>query len=442
VTAFGRAPLSWVAVSLAAVCGCEKVSHENIDRWENTEKGAGKLRDALTGDHSDELRAHAAQVLIRTGELDYVLEVLDAEEKGERAAIMPLLVERLARDAALESELSRPQPHHVAAKDALFELRDRAPPEVRSSIESTLIAWLTGGYYEGRSKSGRTSGRRIVRAIGDAAGPALVAAARRVLDRPPDAEGRRARLGDELLGSLALSGHPGAIGLLLDLVEKPQLDPSLSRRALDALEVAYIRPKGIERASGEALEPIAGRIAALAGDAEQPARVADVAIALLAAIGPACRQHFVDLVSHPHPNESFRWAALQNGVRCGGVEAVVPLVNALPERAEYSRVKLDKYLWREIMALPEKRAVAARARELLGAESWVGRVTGVELLGKLQLRGQTEADADLVSRLAGDTARLRGWYPKNEQKTDPRLGQVASQVARELTEVAQPPKSK
>lgn len=429
-----------LALVVAGLGACERVTHENIDRWENTEQGEGKLRDALTGDHSAELRAHAAQVLIRIGELDFVTEVLDAEGEPARIQIMPLLVERLARDAALEDEMSRPQPHHVAAKDALFELRDRAPPAVRHTIDTTLIGWLTGGYYEGRSKSGRFSGRRIIRAIGPSAGPALVGAARRILEKPI-IDDRGERLGDELLGSLALSGSPEAIGLLLDLIEKPHADRSLPVRSVKALEQAFINPQGLEPVSGAPLTSLTDRLERLA--AESGVRgAADVAVALLASIGPECRESFVRLVSHTHENPNYRWAVLQNGVRCGGAAAVTPLVEALPTRESYPRLKLDRYLWREIMALPEKKSVADQARALLKSKNWVARVTGVELLGKLRIRGQAGADAELVSRLAGDGTRLRGWRPKTERKPDPTLGDVARAVAQKLREVAQPTKSK
>jgi hypothetical protein len=429
-------------ISVVLFAACETVSHENIDRWENTEKGAGKLRDALSGDHSPELRAHAAQVLIRTGELDFVTEILDSEGAPGRAQIMPPLVERLAREAALEDELSRPQPHHVAAKDALFELRDRAPNGLGASIDSTLIGWLTGGYYEGRSKSGRYSGRRIIRAIGTAAGPALVTAARRVLNRPPAADGKRDRLGDELLGSLALSASPGAVGLLLDLIEQPQPDATLAGRALDALERAFISPEGLEPVSGTALAPLAERLAGIVRNETLGARAADVAIALLASIGPECLEPLGGLLSFSHSNPGFRWAVAQNAVRCGQVAAIAPVAEGLPTTERYERAKLDRYLWREIVALPQKAEVAASARKLLESKSWVARVAGVELLGKLRVQKQTEGDAELVSRLASDSTRLRGWYPKTERKPDPTLGQVARQVAQGLRKVAQPTKSK
>ena len=425
---------------LAGLAACEKVTHENIDRWENTESGEEKLRSALAGDHDPELRAHAAQVLIGLGEIDHVLETLEATGDRERQALLPPLVDRLSREAHLEGELTRPQSHHVFAKDALFDLRRLATPALRTGIDRYLIDWLTGGYYEGRAKSGRHSGRRIVRGIGPMAGEALVESAREILDKPPTDEGR-VRLGDELLGSLALSGDPGALGFLLDLIEKPQADTSLPQRAAEALREAYVEPQAIEAAPGSALGPVAGRLQSLAMAGSTPPPIADIAIRLLAAM-PECLPAFKTIVAHEHENPSFRWVGLQNGIRCAGVAGIAPLAEALPTRAAYPRAMLDRYFWREIRALPDKPAVAAEARQLLQSDSWVAKVTAVELLGKLGVEGHRAGDAKRVEKLAGERTRLRGWYPKTDRKPDPTLGQVAAEVARRLREVAQPTKSK
>lgn len=427
---------------LGALAACEKVSHDNIERWENTDRGETKLRSALSGDHDAELRAHAAQVLIRLGQHEHVLAILGGARERERAAILPPLVERLWRDARLEGELARPQPHHVLAKDALFELRELATPSLRGTIDQHLIAWLTGGYYEGRSRSGRYSGRRIIRGIGAGAGAALVEAAREVLARPPDDQGRRVRLGDELLGSLALSGDPKALSLLVDLVEQPQVDSSLPDRAARALRGAFIKSSAAtDTIAGAALKPIAPRLQSLAMADKTDPGIADAAVDLLAAMGmPGCLPVFVELVAHDHPNPSFRWVATQNGIRCAGVAGIAPITGALPPRGGYAYTLLDRYLWSEILALPNKEAVAAAARQLLVADSWVAKVTGVQLLGKLQSSG----DAERVQRLAKSRTRLRGWY-QQDAKPDPTLGQVAERVARDLRklrEVAQPTKSR
>ena len=55
-----------VAGTLALGMGCEKVDHENIDKWSHTSKGPAKLLKAVGNDAVDaDLSAHAAANLIK-----------------------------------------------------------------------------------------------------------------------------------------------------------------------------------------------------------------------------------------------------------------------------------------------------------------------------------------------------------------------------------------
>ena len=48
-------------VALLATAACEKTTHENIDKWPNTQKGGGKLKKAAASRSIDpDLAAHAA----------------------------------------------------------------------------------------------------------------------------------------------------------------------------------------------------------------------------------------------------------------------------------------------------------------------------------------------------------------------------------------------
>lgn len=437
-----------IAVALASVlalasAGCEKVSHERIGEWESTEKGPEKLADVLSGDYDPDLKAHAAAVLVRIGKDQVAKDALEKMPEAQRSAVMAPLVERLWADAAIEGELTRPGPRQIGAKDALFALRPLASSEIRERIDARLLEWMTGGYYEGRARSGAASGRMVARAIGSAAGPALLDRAYAVLAKPPDAGGDRPRLGDELLGSLALSGNPKALGLLMDLIEKPQKDSTLRRRAMNALHQAFVDPMGIEPVPGKALEPVAGRLEAAAKNEELGGRITNDAIELIAAMGPPdCLRPFVSIVSYPHSKPAFRYIGTQRGIRCGGVEGIIPVTEALPVTGHYQQGILDKYLWSEILALPARKQAAQRARTLLDSKSWVARITGVEVLGKLASPESAGADAELVSRLATDRTRLRGWYAAEAKKPDPTLGQVAGQIAESLRKVASEAKSK
>jgi hypothetical protein len=432
-----------LAVAAALATACEGVDHDSIRKWESTEKGPGKLRAALAGDHDPALRAHAGAVLIQLGETEEVERAFAAMAEGDRDRVMPALIDYLWKEARLEGEMARPGPRAIRAKDALFELREVAGEEDRGRIDALLIEWLTSGYYAGRAQVGRVSGRAIVRAVGGGAGPALVERAHAVIARPQDPDGSWPKLEDELLIALAVSGHGDALDLLIDLIEKESKDPSLPQRAMNGLHAAFVAPQGIEPVAGDALRPVAGRIEAVAKSESLGRRMTNDAAELLSAMGgPECLRAFVSMVAYPHAKEAFRYIGTQRGIRCGRVEGIIPVVEALPATGRYERAILDRYLWREILALPAREAVAERARTLLGSASPVARVTGVEILGRLALPAGAAADAERVAGLAQDRSRLKGWYPAGERRRDPTVGQVASEVAKKLRKVASETESK
>ena len=429
-----HATIAFIIALVLCLTGCEKVSHKSIDKWERTEKGPGKLRKALSGDHSIALRAHAAQVLIRIKELDAVSAVLEKDRDSE--ALMAELEPRLWKDAELAGgDMVRPNGMQVSAKDALFDLRQFAGDATKTQLDAHLVAWLTSGYYEGRARTGRHSGRRIIGAIGPGAGPSLVESAQGLLAKPPTAEGGIARLGDELLVGLAFSGHPKALDLLLDLIENEQKEKTLGKRSMNALYTAYVKPDaGLEKAPGKYLEEITPRLDAIAKNESMSGRMANDALSLIVEVGmPACLPPFVSIVAYPHADVAFRYIGTQQGIRCGGVDGVVPVTEALPTSVAYERAILNKYLWREILALPAQKVVAERARSLLESKGWVSRITGIELLGALARKGTAKADAELIAKLKGDRTKLRGWWGKGSKKRDPTLGQVASEVAAKLS---------
>ena len=116
-------------VLAVAVAGCEKPSHENIDRWRGTVKGPGKLSKALTDEDLDpELRAHAAQALISLEKLDEVEATISELEGGTKMAVLAKLIPRLWDDSKLAEELAMPTSKQLLAKDAMFALRAHSGP--------------------------------------------------------------------------------------------------------------------------------------------------------------------------------------------------------------------------------------------------------------------------------------------------------------------------
>lgn len=432
-----------VALALLQLA-CERVTHENVDRWRQTEKGPDKLEAALASDeHPADLRAHAAQNLVQIERFDAVEESLEAMPEDQRAAVLAELAPRLWEDARVDGDMTVPSTRQTNAKDALYFTRRFADDVTRAKIDSYLIDWFAGGYYEGRATAGRVTGNMAMRAVGPAAGPRLLEGARSILAKPPDEKGMRPQLGDRLLEALAFSGHPEALALLFDVMENPRGDVSLPERAMGALHRAYVEPVGTEPANGKALVPVLPEILAVVRDEDASGTMVNDAVDLVAAVGmPECLPPFVDMVSYPHTAEAFRWMGVQRGIRCGQAGGIVPVVEALPATTSYQRGLLDKYLWDEVLKIPARDRVAEAARTLLQSDSWVARVSGVELLGALARPATAAEDAERIRELAGDGRVLRGWWgeqkgvPPGERRQDPTLGQVAREVAQRLEDVA------
>ncbi len=439
------------ALALLFVSACsEDVSHENLDRWRSTQKGPAKIGSAFNSDEvAPELRAHAAQNLIALDRFAEVRQRFETMPESVRHPIVAALAPRLWEDAKVDGEMTVPSDRQWAAKDALYEVRRFASEATRAEIDRYLVEWLAGGYYEGRATAGRVSGRMVVRAIGPSVAPKLLEAARSTVARPPDAKGSRARVGDELLVALAVSADPDAVGFLLQLVTGEKHDESLPHRAMGALITAFVDPVGLEPADPSALEPHIDALVAVTRSSEADGTMKNDAVSLLAAIGmPKCLPPFVEMITFPHSEKQFVWIGAQQGLRCGGADAVIPVAEALPRDLAYERGILEKYVWDEMTAISARASVASGARTLLASPSWVARITGVEVLGKLAIPAAAADDAKKIRELAGDGTVLKGWWgkPKNDpavgRKPDPTLGQIASEVAKRLEEVAKEAGSK
>jgi hypothetical protein len=443
-----RSQQGWLALlaCTALLVACERPTHENIDHWLRTQKGPEKLAAALGNSGIDpDLRAHAGQNLIRLDQIDTVLAKLEPIPAAERQPVLAALTTRLWQDARISGALTKPNADQVVAKDALFALRPLAGDADRQRIDEYLLEWLTGGYYAGRAGTGRATGAAILRALGPAAGPRVVAMAAAVVDAPPEtASGARLQVEPELLLALAVTGSPEAAGYLLDLVGRADRDPELPRRALAALHTAYIdNGERFPLAPGSALGPHLDRLVGLARRDDLPVAMRDDAIALVATAGPpACVTALVPLVGERHRNEMVRWVAANAALRCGRAQAIVPVAEALPPAGAYERDKLAGVLWEPMAALDERAEVAAAARALLRSGSWVARVIGVELLGRLALADSAASDAALVRALGADRTVLRGWWgeqrevPARDRKRPPRLGERAHAVADQLDALA------
>ena len=435
------------AALLVALAGCEKVTHEKLDDWLSTRNGPDKLRKAVRDSDLDaDLRAHAAQNLIRLGEEGAAFEGIEAASETTRKKIAAEMAPLLWENARIDKPMAIPSPLQTTAKDALFRLRKVADDDTRGRIDGYLTDWLTGGWYDGRAESGVVPGEQIIRAIGPSTSQRMIAALDRVIAAPPDAQGATVKIGDKLLLGVAVCGSPESVGKLLDVMRSGQLakqDQGLPVRVMNALIIAYIAPEDFEAVAPAALVPHVATLAGLAKDENQPPAVIQGAIDLVQKAGmPACLDPLVGMVSHPHANPRYRWIAAQRALDCGKLEALIPVVEAFPVNGEFARDDLDGTVWERAGQMGARKQVAERARTLLSSDSWVARVTAAELLARLADPATAAADAALIRGLAGDRTPLRGWWgdqeevPVAKRKKVPTLGQVAAEAASRLEELA------
>jgi hypothetical protein len=436
------AALCIVAALLAGAAACDKTSHDKVDEWLTTSKGHGKLKGALAdGDLDPDLRAHAAQNLIRLGDEPAAFEGLEAASESSRPKIVAKLAPRLWENARMDKPMGVPSPMQSTAKDALFRLRGLADAETKAQIDAYLTDWLTGGWYEGRAESGVVPGAVIIRAIGPSTGPKMVAALDSVVARPPDEKGMTVKIGNTLLLGVAVTGAPEAVGKLLDVMRSGALaksDKTLPERVMNALLVAYLDPEDFEAAPPAALAPHAAAFAELAKDETQAPTVVQGSMNLLRAAGmPACLEPLVGMISHPHSNPRYRWIAAQRALDCGKLEALVPVVQALPEKADTSLADLEGTVWERAASMGGRKQVAEKARTLLSSSSWVAKVSGAEILVRVGDPATAAADAAAVRALAGDPTPARGWWG-DEKKAVPSVGKLLSDAAKRLEELAKP----
>ncbi len=130
----------------------------------------------------------------------------------------------------------------------------------------------------------------------------------------------------------------------------------------------------------------------------------------------------------------FRWVAANNALRCGQLAAIDDVAAALPAGAAYEHEAMAGAVVGEIARMTPTEKVAEAARALLAHKSPVARWIGVDVLAKVG----SAADADRLDALAGDKARLVGYWgdqselPKNERKPEPTVGKRAAEAAKAL----------
>jgi hypothetical protein len=425
----------WVAAA-----GCDRPSHDKIEEWVGTQKGPSKIRAVLeSADHDADLRAHAAHALaIRLRQDSQVIDLLGQVPDGQRQPILAALAPRLWEDARVVDQMARPSERQMLAKDVLYFLRPLADAANLQVIDGYLVDWLTGGYYEGRADSGRVRGEVIMSQVSNKAD-----AATKLIQAVNSEVAQTNKLGDNLLYGLAATGTEQAVAKLLDLAESEIKDDTLERRAMVHLYNAFVEPEDFAPAAPAALVPAVPRLAAIMLDEGKEDEVVDIAINLVTRAGmPACRAPLLEMVSHPHSNPRFRWIGVKRALKCGGLDIAAAVIDTLTPKGGYRQIDLDDALWTPLAAMEPRAKVAELGRTLLTSDSWVARISGVELLGKLAQADSAAGDSARVAALGADKTPLKDWWgdqselPKKERKPTPTLGERAREVAGQLEELA------
>lgn len=420
-----------VLVLAIALCACGKASHSDLDDWMDTEKGPGKLKDAVSDTSLDaDLSAHAAQNLLIIHDEASVKAAFDKMAAPRRAAVLTKLAPRLWKLARIDGELTVANDQQSAAKDLLFELRTMGDDATRTTIDGYVMEWFTSGYYEDRAGRGRVTGDVAMRALGPAAGAAMIRAANAVISAPAAADGKRARIGDQLMLGLAATGDPAAVKLVLDMIDLDRGDPTLAERATGALYRAYVEPPGamFTPADPAGLTPNLPKLGAIARDVDRSNHMVNDAFDLIEAAGPpGCITTLVPMVAKPE-GIRYLWVAAQRALACGKVAAIAPVVEAMPESGDYEHAALEGAIVETIAKLEPREQVLIQARTLVASASWVARWVGIEVLAALK----SSDDAGRIAGLAKDKAVLQGYWGDEGGKGKMTLGKRAGELAKAI----------
>jgi DNA-binding TFAR19-related protein (PDSD5 family) len=422
------------AVGAVGLAGCDKPSHENVDKWMRTKKGPEKLREALSEASDPDVAAHAAANLLRK-QLDSEARTrLEKLPPARRTAVVEKLVPRLWDMARIEGELTVPAGEQTMAKDLLFDVRGMVSGAEKTRIDGYLLDWYTSGFYDARAQPGRHPGAEVIRTIGAPAGERLIPIADSILARSL-VGAERLKISDELLLALAAAGSPATVKYLLDLSTVNRGDKTLGKRAISALYRAYVDPGGLfPVAEPTSLVPYVQQLVGYA-KSDYEGRVVNDAVALVKATGkPTCVEPLVAVTAYPHEQLLYRYIGASAALQCGGAAAIAPVVAALPEDGSYSHQQLGGAVWMVIAKLEPREEVLVALRALARGEGKLGRWISVEAIATMK----STSDLSLLQSMATDRRKLAGYWgdqsdvPAKDRKAEPTLGARATELAAEL----------
>ncbi len=410
--------------------GCEKASHENIDKWLTTSKGTAKLAKAFGDEGLDPaLSAHAGANLIKKQKDPEFRKVLEGMSPSRRAQVSGLLARQLWNVARIEDPKHLPTPEQTGAKDALVLIRKWVDEAQRPEIDGYLLDWYAVPSYEGRAGAGGNTGATVIRMIGPPAGKRMIAVVNAVIAEPGQ-EKEKNKIHDELLLALAASGSPEAVKHVLDIARLDRGDRTLATRATNQLYTAYVDARTlIDLVPPDPLVPNLPHIVALANDPTQPGSVINNAIALIRAVGGrACVEQLVPLIPVPHREARFKYVAATYALRCGGPKSIAQVLRGMPDPGAYDQTELAGSVLLEISKLTPRDEVQGALRPLLDEKSTIVRWLAIEALAAIK----SVEDAPRIQALSNRPERLTGYWGETG-KPDPTLGQRARELAQQLS---------
>jgi len=415
--------MSVVALFALASPACEKVTSENIQLWKTTEKGPGKLAQALRDGHvAPELRAESALALIDLGQWDDVLAAWTALPPETRTALA------VAALPTATAAMKGPAPEKALTyRDFAFFFRADLPPGPRATLDADLLALILADLKVGRIRSGHVNVEKILQALG----PSAWSSAASLLEEPvvaypaiaeligrggdPGARAKAAQLlvvrmkgqshpPAELWRSLGFVGGPAVAGYLTDRLKAAASAPE------DALFAARVL---VEHPQPEAL-PIALKIAA---DPAANKALRDECFGVAEAVGgPAAVSGLLGALKGAK-EEMVRYRAFEAVLGAGKEDVLVQALDAFPVAATYKRADVDDLL----VNLIAKLGAATRPALVKGlaSASPLTRMTSVLALERV---GKAE-DAAALEGKAQDAGTVKG-FPAGDT-----VGREAARVA-------------
>ncbi len=414
-------------ITIAAILpqlACSKPTSDNIQLWKSTEKGPGKLADALSDRATEpKLRAEAAVALLEIGKADQVDAALASMPANERwevfKTLLPLYMTNMAanKDSAPEK--------YLGFRDALFSLRAWGQAEDQARIDAALVPGIEQDLRGGKVRNGRHSVEKILTAVGVSAGgmlagllgepiigyPAVAELLAKIGDEPTRSKGAqnlvaRARrdkpVSEPMWKAIGLLGGPDAVKFLEERVLAGNRDE------------ASAAVRALQQRRDPSVLPFAMKIAA---DSKGDRTIRDEMFGVVESIGGLEARDGLIRIIQTDKEELVRYRAFESLLAVAKHDGVVPGLEAFPASAPSKKVDVEDLLVKLIEKLGQPaRPVLVKALESKYPLARMTAVLSLESVGKA-------ADAPALDKIAKDTTVIKG-FPSGET-----IGKEATRVA-------------